>query len=1093
MAAPAEESFETMGASETPQSQASTEGPAREETQLTSQTPEQDDSKAKKKKAKRKDNDSDSERSYDSSVVSEIPAHHAISDASSDSGSESEYEQIKRDAVRRLTSRDFFAAYTAKLEKYAKRSRDKRNRVAKSYAFQPPPGAFAPPPPPMSASDNSFETASNLVRGVVDYLRVLEKRIEGVERGKTPWGAPLPPPKPQRDNVYHPDASKDIQLTVKFFNADAYLNHGGAYKFVHSDEPNAPWRAPGALMCDQDARDLVRVMYSPLIASDSPPSYEAILDPSPGEIDIIMIGISSPAVISFFRANATEFPEPRLPPVLRFSKPFRPILRLLDQLRNHVEKMETASLGPSVVEPGPQRSKSPFPSEDSDGQDASAGHPHDDVLALPHFRMFLAFVDKYLAKQISLFNRLRRGETIQEISFENLWMLFDIGDLVFSPARDGQQWEHNRIKSPSRRYAPQAYRVMATSGGMPSTTAYSYFHRQAALNEQTMSVTPRRIRNTYTELYVHCYYIDFDGIKYGLVSEIFTFRPFEQTVEIRNLQAYPVHYVAGLSDRLLERGGVFLDMTKISHMRYEGLTVGRSREEISSPVIVDMRLAYQGGSDDSDRQHIDIPLDTVSNQPRWVWSSGLETANIYYGRACRRPWCFEVPHVYDAYTDFQRSCKDVTENRVNQILEEYETLEQQGKNGQAEFATLLESNDFIRLLPGAVPGFALRNRKWVLLDLNLLKPIKQNNEWENLVLPEGHQEMVQAMVETYTKELGSNKDTIGMDLVSGKGKGCIILLHGVPGVGKTSTAECVASHTKKPLYPITCGDIGYRPEDVESNMEHHFRLAHKWGCVLLLDEADVFLAKRDQRDVQRNGLVSVFLRILEYYSGILFLTTNRVGAIDDAFRSRLHLTLYYPKLDKKQTMKIFRRNFERIAEINAEREANGLTRFVYVHAERKVMDWVRENWKVLRWNGRQIRNTFQTVLALSEFHAKRKGDVQPVLTRKYFKIVAQASSQFDEYLKATHGFDEDRVAKRDYIRASDYTADTSLVYRGQDKDVSDSTTESSTESESDSDGSDEPVKKSKKAKAKKGDKREKKGKEKEKGKKTKSEDSDSSE
>lgn len=41
------------------------------------------------------------------------------------------------------------------------------------------------------------------------------------------------------------------------------------------------------------------------------------------------------------------------------------------------------------------------------------------------------------------------------------------------------------------------------------------------------------------------------------------------------------------------------------------------------------------------------------------------------------------------------------------------------------------------------------------------------------------------------------------------------------------------------------GDVGYEPEDVERNMSRHFKLAHRWGCVLLLDEADVFLAKRN--------------------------------------------------------------------------------------------------------------------------------------------------------------------------------------------------------------------------------------------------------
>ena len=54
----------------------------------------------------------------------------------------------------------------------------------------------------------------------------------------------------------------------------------------------------------------------------------------------------------------------------------------------------------------------------------------------------------------------------------------------------------------------------------------------------------------------------------------------------------------------------------------------------------------------------------------------------------------------------------------------------------------------------------------------------------------------------------------------------------------------------------TTGDIGYRPDEVETKLDKLFNLAHKWGCVLLLDEADVFLAKRNKDDVKRNGLVA---------------------------------------------------------------------------------------------------------------------------------------------------------------------------------------------------------------------------------------------
>jgi SpoVK/Ycf46/Vps4 family AAA+-type ATPase len=95
------------------------------------------------------------------------------------------------------------------------------------------------------------------------------------------------------------------------------------------------------------------------------------------------------------------------------------------------------------------------------------------------------------------------------------------------------------------------------------------------------------------------------------------------------------------------------------------------------------------------------------------------------------------------------------------------------------------------------------------------------------------------------------------DAVKGKGTGLVILLHGAPGVGKTSTAECVAANAGMPLFPITCGDLGgSTAQEVERNLEKFFDLARKWGCVLLLDEADVFLSAREKGDIRQNSLVS---------------------------------------------------------------------------------------------------------------------------------------------------------------------------------------------------------------------------------------------
>ena len=94
------------------------------------------------------------------------------------------------------------------------------------------------------------------------------------------------------------------------------------------------------------------------------------------------------------------------------------------------------------------------------------------------------------------------------------------------------------------------------------------------------------------------------------------------------------------------------------------------------------------------------------------------------------------------------------------------------------------------------------------------------------------------------------------------------------------------------MYPITCGDLGSTALEVEKSLKKHFTLASKWDCVMLLDEADVFLAMRKQEDLRRNSIVSVFLRMLEYYKGLLFLTTNRVGSFDEAFKSRVHISLF---------------------------------------------------------------------------------------------------------------------------------------------------------------------------------------------------------
>ena len=107
---------------------------------------------------------------------------------------------------------------------------------------------------------------------------------------------------------------------------------------------------------------------------------------------------------------------------------------------------------------------------------------------------------------------------------------------------------------------------------------------------------------------------------------------------------------------------------------------------------------------------------------------------------------------------------------------------------------------------------------------------------------------------------------------------------------------------------ISAGELGVTSTDLDRNLTIIFELASQWKATLLLDEADVFVERRSTSDVHRNALVSVFLRKLEYFEGVLFLTTNRVKSIDEAFASRIHLPLRYDLLHETDRRKVWQGN-----------------------------------------------------------------------------------------------------------------------------------------------------------------------------------------
>ncbi|GAB7359523.1 hypothetical protein MBLNU230_g6167t1 [Neophaeotheca triangularis] len=613
---------------------------------------------------------------------------------------------------------------------------------------------------------------------------------------------------------------------------------------------------------------------------------------------------------------------------------------------------------------------SPLPG--SDAKDIESDKERSDVVrSLEHLQPLLDCLNGNLAVEVARHQRLRACHTggkaagSTRVSFDELWHLFAPGDLVYDPK------EYQALKvlavTGGRQHLIEEHGDGKTigAGGLPYEAGLDRgFDDHFAVGDfQRLTLTGTEQTSDFV---LSCFYLRSNGARVGPIQTTRVIKAFEGLREIKDLALMPVAYAetesfsmgrTGESDIgergktvqqvLLERGRKYAELAlkgQAAHREYSGFSLGSIREQLDSEVIVDLDYYHQSHPEAEPLFGLHQPPDAEAQETREKLLTLHES------------------------TIFDDSVVDKL--RTDKYLRQHPYLVRWSEDQYQRF--MLSADDCIILFPREMWGFVLRTREFTRLDvLRITEVAPRVQSFDELVLPDEHRRIVQGLVETHSRGLRPVQDAMGNkglgereDLVRGKGKGVIILLHGVPGVGKTSTAECVAEYTKRPLFSLTCGDIGDNAQDVEKNLRTNFQLAHRWGCVMLLDEADVFLQSRStNRDLTRNAVVSVFLGMLEYYSGILFLTTNKIGTFDEAFKSRIHVSLYYQELDKEQTLKIWKLNLERIKK----------TRKGVVYEEKKMMRWMEklyeqnENDEVRPWNGRQIRNACQTAAALAEF------------------------------------------------------------------------------------------------------------------------------
>ncbi|KAM6522120.1 hypothetical protein FALCPG4_011808 [Fusarium falciforme] len=400
---------------------------------------------------------------------------------------------------------------------------------------------------------------------------------------------------------------------------------------------------------------------------------------------------------------------------------------------------------------------------------------------------------------------------------------------------------------------------------------------------------------------LQCKIIDWDGKYMGWTDLTMRIPEFFGTVPFSELPCYPLEYHPRLDAAkalLTERGRKFDELGGYCYKSYNGTAIWHVNSEKTRKETVQSRIVIDGANWEK------------LNPDHTVWLNPIHTS--------------------DNFSDDDD--KDAEANTTPQ-------------------RPPLTEDQLLMTYP-MVRGYSLKNKRWMEFFIDDVSEVKFNDQaFESLVLPKDQKDLILAFAESQVKY-----KNVFDDIISGKGKGIIMLLSGGPGIGKTLTAESVAEEMKVPLYIMSAGDLGSDAYDIEENLGRILEMVANWNAVLLLDECDVFLEARSPHDIERNRIVSIFLRTLEYYEGILFLTTNRVKNMDSAFQSRIHMSLEYPPLDRSSREAVWRGFLNRAVSLDA-KVAGGAAHDITENEVKALAG--------LELNGRQIKNVLKTANLLA--------------------------------------------------------------------------------------------------------------------------------
>lgn len=236
------------------------------------------------------------------------------------------------------------------------------------------------------------------------------------------------------------------------------------------------------------------------------------------------------------------------------------------------------------------------------------------------------------------------------------------------------------------------------------------------------------------------------------------------------------------------------------------------------------------------------------------------------------------------------SAKDITLNKAR-VIHDLSSSDFGAYNDMMDAETKTnDTGQFPCPMHPMVRVFDLEGHDFHWINGSLVEPYVYKDLLKHLVLPESHHDLLDMLTDDLTD--------FSHDFVEGKAAGNLIVCKGPPGVGKTLTGELYSEHKKVPLIVLRAGKLGTTVAEVTKGMKQYLEWAARWDCPLLVNECDIYIAKRGD-NINLNAIVAEMLQLVEYYPGLLFMTTNRPDDIDDAFVSRALAIIDYeaPKGD----------------------------------------------------------------------------------------------------------------------------------------------------------------------------------------------------